>query len=60
MDANTFLTPLQIANRLQVKVDTVKGWLRDGRMKGIKVSHLWRVTEEEFNRFLGPTSDMSK
>lgn len=47
------LTPEQVAQRLQVTERTVYTWLRSGRMRGVKLGRLWRVTEEDVAAFLG-------
>lgn len=35
------LTPEQAAEILHVSVVALKGWLRDGKLKGVKVGRLW-------------------
>jgi len=49
---SNFLTPEEIAERLKIHPGTVREWLRQSKLKGIKVGKLWRVEEEEFKRFL--------
>lgn len=48
----TFLTPEQVAERLQVELETVRVWLRSGKMRGVKLSEskrsAWRVAPEDF------------
>ncbi len=39
------LTPEQAAQALSVDVVTVRRWLRDGHLRGIKRRRLWRVPE---------------
>jgi excisionase family DNA binding protein len=51
-----FLTPAQIAERLQVSEKTVTRWLQAGDLKGIKIGRLWRVREEDFEAFLQASS----
>ena len=43
MNNETLLTPAQVAQRLQVTERTVAGWLRTGRLPGVKLGRLWRV-----------------
>ncbi len=52
MAGSTLLTPVQVAERLQVKERTVLQWLKKGRLRGIKIGRLWRVPEENFAAFL--------
>lgn len=48
-----YLTPEQVAGRLQVNVVTVHRWLRTGKLKGYKLGHrLWRVSPEQIKEFV--------
>jgi excisionase family DNA binding protein len=44
----------EIAQRLRVDINTVRRWLRTGRLVGIRLSGKagWRVRESEVNRFI--------
>lgn len=46
------LTPEQAAERLSVSPETIKKWLRAGKLNGVKVSVLWRVREEDLEEFI--------
>jgi excisionase family DNA binding protein len=48
------LTVNQVAQRLQVDVQTVRRWLRSGDLVGIPFGGRtgWRVTEQELQAFL--------
>jgi excisionase family DNA binding protein len=46
------LTPEQVADRLQISRLTVMGYLRSGKLKGVKVGKLWRVRERDLEAFL--------
>lgn len=55
MDDNvaTYLTPEQVADRLQVVVETVYRWLRSGKLRGSRLSRkVWRVAESDLNDFM--------
>jgi len=41
-----FLTPEQAAEYLSVSVKTVRAWLRQGKIKGVKEGRLWRIPAE--------------
>ena len=41
---DALLTPAQVAARLQVTERTVCGWLKNGRLPGVKLGRLWRVS----------------
>jgi excisionase family DNA binding protein len=46
------LTPADVAEQLQVEVSTVQGWLRTGRLKGIKLGRYWRIRPEAVEELL--------
>ena len=48
-------SPEKVAEILEVSPNTVRSWLRDGELKGVKVGRgrLWRISEPELNRFTG-------
>jgi excisionase family DNA binding protein len=52
MNAEKLLTPEDAAKALLVKSDTLRGWLRTGKLKGVKVGRLWRVRESDLEAFL--------
>lgn len=37
----------EAAKRLKLSDDTIRKWLRSGQLKGVKVSRVWRVYEED-------------
>jgi len=52
------LKPEQAAELMAVSVRTVKKWLREGKLKGLKVGGMWRITEPDVRRFIyGAESD---
>ncbi len=58
MDNNAiaYLTPEQAAERLQVVVATVYRWLREGKLRGSKLSRkMWRISEPDLNDFMKGT-----
>ncbi len=47
------LTPEQVAERLAVTPNTVRGWLRNGMLKGVKLGNkVWRVREEALEAYI--------
>ena len=46
------LTPEEVAERLGIKPNTVKGYFRTGRIKAIKVGKLWRVRESDLQKHI--------
>ena len=54
------LTPKEIATELKVKEQTVMKWLREGTLRGLKFGRLWRVKEEDFQKFIEERSQESR
>jgi len=50
--AERLLTLEEVAERLAVAPKTIRGWLREGKLKGLKVGKLWRVREQDLEAFL--------
>lgn len=53
MEQDRFLRVEQVADRLQVHEETVRRWLRDGRLTGHLISRRagYRIRESEVERF---------
>ena len=61
MSAEKLLTTETVAKVLLVKPDTLRGWLRTGKIKGVKVGNrLWRVRESELEAFLRESKGKSQ
>ena len=55
MTHERLLTVEEIAQRLGANVETVRRWLRQGRLRGVRPGGTklgWRVSERELARFL--------
>lgn len=48
----TTLTVGEAAERLRLKPDTVRRWIRQGRIPGLKIGHILRIREEDLERLL--------
>jgi excisionase family DNA binding protein len=49
-----FLTVSEVAERLRVGQESVRRWLRQGKLRGVRTGAMrggWRVPEPEFERF---------
>jgi excisionase family DNA binding protein len=47
------LTPDEAAERLAVSTRTLLGWLREGKLKGLKVAgKLWRIQDSDLREFI--------
>lgn len=52
---DTLYTVAEVAERLKVNEETVRIWLRDGKLRGIRLGSRragWRITESEIERML--------
>lgn len=51
-----FFTPSEVAESLKVSEQTVRRWLREGKIGGVKLSlgarSEWRISEDQFNEFI--------
>lgn len=52
MSMERLLTPEEAARRLSVSPKGVKNWLRQGKLRGLKVGRLWRITESDLRAFV--------
>lgn len=48
----TFYTPEQIADKLQINVQTVLTYIRDGRLKAMKLDKGYRISGSDFQAFV--------
>jgi excisionase family DNA binding protein len=58
-DPDRLLTVADIAERLRLNPETVRRWLRDGRLRGIRLGERragWRVSERDLAAFLSTRS----
>ncbi len=47
------LTPEEVAQILNVKPNTVRQWLRNGTLPGVKLAKkIWRIKEEDLMKFI--------
>jgi len=46
------LTPEEAAQHLAISPKTVRNWLRDGKLQGVKVGRLWRLREQDLDALL--------
>lgn len=47
-----YYTPQEVADKLKINVRTLYRWIREGKLKAVKVGELWRISETELNRLL--------
>lgn len=50
---DVYLTPEQVAERLQVCVETVYRWLGQRRLRGAKIGRkVWRISQGQLEEFM--------
>lgn len=47
-----YYTPQEVAEKLKLNIRTVYKWIKEGRIKAVKIGDLWRIPESEINRIL--------
>ncbi|MDZ4131564.1 MAG: helix-turn-helix domain-containing protein [Dethiobacteria bacterium] len=47
-----YLTVEEAAAILKVRENTVRDWLKSGKLKGHKIGRIWRLTEEAISEFV--------
>lgn len=54
MIVEKLLTPTEVAEILNLSVRTIKGWLREGKLKGVKIGTRgdWRIIERDLEEFI--------
>ncbi|MCM1567811.1 MAG: helix-turn-helix domain-containing protein [Dehalobacter sp.] len=49
---DNFYTPQEVADKLKVNIRTLYRWIREGKLKAVKIGELWRISETELNKLL--------
>jgi excisionase family DNA binding protein len=42
----------EVADKIKIPVVTLRKYLKDGKLKGIKIGKHWRITDEQLAEFL--------
>ncbi len=50
--ASDFLSIEEVATRLNVSGETIRRWVREGRLQGTRVGRQWRIYPHDLERFL--------
>ncbi|MGB7291576.1 MAG: helix-turn-helix domain-containing protein [Thermodesulfobacteriota bacterium] len=53
-NANNFYTVEEVASLLKVHPNTVRGWIRQGKLNAIKINTLTRIREADLEIFMKP------
>ncbi len=49
-EAASFFSVEEAASLLKVRDDTLRRWLRNGTLRGVKINRLWRISQAEMER----------
>jgi excisionase family DNA binding protein len=47
-----WLTVEEIAQELKMHVDTIRGWIRDGKLKATRFGRDYRIKRKDFDKFV--------
>lgn len=47
-----YYSPEDIAKQFNVKSDSVRKWIREGKLKAIKLGRVWRISESSLQEFI--------
>ena len=52
MEQDKLLTIQEVAEVLKIAQSTIRRWLNEGKMKGVKLGRQWRVKQSELDRII--------
>jgi excisionase family DNA binding protein len=52
MQEKMFYTPEDVANMLELTVDTIRRYIREGKLPAIRLEGTYRIQREDFERFI--------
>jgi acetyl-CoA synthetase len=47
-----YYTPKEVSEKLKLNIRTIYKWIREERIRAIKLGDVWRISESELNRLL--------
>ena len=57
--ADHYYTVEEVATLLKVHSNTVRGWIRQGKLQALKINTLTRIKEADLETFMKPFADAS-
>lgn len=60
MTEKEYYSPQEIAEKFNIKPRTVSAWIRQGKLKAIKLGDLWRVHKSDLEDFIKASQDVQK
>jgi len=58
-NANNFYTVEEVASLLKVHPNTVRGWIRQGKLNAFKINTLTRIKDADLETFMKPFKEKS-
>lgn len=52
MEHEKYYSPNEIAEKFNLKSNTVRKWINQGRLKAIKLGDVWRIPESALQEFI--------
>lgn len=49
---DNYYTPQEVADKLKLNVRTLYKWIRENKLRAVKLGDVWRISETELNRLL--------
>lgn len=49
---DNYYTPQEVADKLKLNVRTLYKWIREDKLKAVKIGDVWRISETELSRLL--------
>lgn len=50
MDSESYLSTPKVAQKFDVTVDTVRVWIKEGKIRAVRVGRYWKVPMSEVTR----------
>jgi len=47
-----YYSPEEIAEQFNLQAQTVRLWIRQGKLKAVKLGGLWRISEDQLQEFI--------
>jgi excisionase family DNA binding protein len=60
MSEKEYYSPQEIAEKFNIKPRTVSAWIRQGKLKAIKLGDLWRVHKSDLEEFIHLSQETQK
>lgn len=48
----TYYSPKEVSEKLKLNIRTIYKWIKEERIKAVKLGDVWRISQSEINRLL--------